>query len=72
MLYQNKGENFLSLKVYAGAVTAFGMPGTKQATMPCLYTGPLKDFDPERCEKLRSGMDIVPDALQEEVARSQR
>lgn len=38
--------NALFLKVQAGAVTFFGMPGTKQANMPAIYDGLLEEFEP--------------------------
>lgn len=40
------------LRVQSGAVTFFGMPGTKQANMPVLYDGPIDDFDAEKAEKV--------------------
>ena len=41
----------LHLKVTAGAMTFFGMPGTKEANMPVLYNGPVADYDGEEAEK---------------------
>lgn len=37
----------LRLKIQAGAVTFFGLPGTKQDNMPVIYEGPVDDFDPQ-------------------------
>jgi hypothetical protein len=46
-VYSEKKQGGLMLKVQAGAVTFFGLPGTKQDNMPVLYQGPLAEFDPE-------------------------
>lgn len=35
----------LNIKVQAGAMTVFGMPGTKQKNMPVLYDGQLDTYD---------------------------
>jgi hypothetical protein len=35
----------LNLKVQAGAMTMFGLPGTKQKNMPVLFDGPLHTYD---------------------------
>ena len=40
------------LKVQAGDVTLFGLPGTKQDNMPVIYDGPVDEFDPEATERL--------------------
>ena len=37
----------LHLKLQAGCVTYFGLPGTKQEHMPVLFDGPLCRFRPE-------------------------
>lgn len=36
------------IKVQAGSMTMFGMPGTKQANMPVLYDGPADEYDVEK------------------------
>lgn len=55
----------INFKVSAGSVTFFGMPGTKAEDMPALFSGPLKDFNAKKIEKLYDGMSIEPTALQE-------
>ena len=42
----------VGLKVQAGDVTLFGLPGTKQDNMPVIYDGPVDEFDPEATERL--------------------
>lgn len=39
-------DKSIHLKVQAGCMTFFGMPGTTQAEMPVLYDGPAGAFDP--------------------------
>ncbi|MEP6789506.1 MAG: hypothetical protein ABJB40_13790 [Acidobacteriota bacterium] len=48
-LDKNKPKR-LNLKIQAGAVTFFGLPGTKQGNMPVIYDGLVRDFDPEAVE----------------------
>ena len=43
----------IMLKVQAGCVTYFGLPGTKQGNMPVIYNGLASEFDPEAAEKVR-------------------
>jgi hypothetical protein len=40
------------LKLQAGCVTSFGMPGTMQEHMPCLFDGLIEVFDPEGAESI--------------------
>jgi hypothetical protein len=40
------------LRVQAGCVTFFGMPGTKQVHMACLFEGFVEDFDPLKAERV--------------------
>lgn len=40
----------LYLKLQAGAVTFFGLPGTKQDNMPVIFDGPITEFDPATVE----------------------
>lgn len=47
-VYLDTGK--LMLRVEAGAVTYFGLPGTKQANMPTLYDGQIESFDPDAVE----------------------
>lgn len=72
-LYEVKGTIYLMLQ--GGAVTYFGMPGTKQSRMPVLYQGPITDFDPDREEggyrKLQR--DIPNDFLEDKkIAKKKR
>jgi hypothetical protein len=41
----------LRLKIEAGAVTFFGLPGTKQKNMPIIYEGNVELFDSEEVQK---------------------
>src|SRR5258708_5952489 len=41
----------LLLKIQAGAVTFFGLPGTKENNMPMIYDGSVDDFDPETVQQ---------------------
>ena len=43
-------SNNLMLRLYGGAVTYFGLPGTKQSSMPVLYDGRVELFDPPTIE----------------------
>lgn len=43
-------ENHLMLRLHGGAVTYFGLPGTKQNNMPILYEGLVELFDPPTIE----------------------
>lgn len=45
-LYPKDGK--ICLRVQAGSVTYFGLPGTPQAEMAALYDGPIAEFNPER------------------------
>ena len=38
------------LKCQAGAMTFFGLPGSKQESMPTLYDGPVNEFDGGKAE----------------------
>lgn len=72
-LYEVKGTIHVMLQ--GGAVTYFGLPGTKQSHMPVLYQGPIADFDPERehdgYRKLQP--DIVNDFLEDKkIAKKKR
>jgi len=40
------------LQVFAGCMTAFGMPGTKQENMGLAYDGPISRFYPKKVEKV--------------------
>lgn len=42
------------MKCEAGSMTFFGMPGTKQSNMLCLYDGPASEFDPALADKRHS------------------
>jgi hypothetical protein len=43
-------KGVVHLKCQAGAMTFFGMPGSKQESMPTLYDGPVDEFDGEKAE----------------------
>ena len=43
-------KGHVHLKCQAGAMTFFGMPGSKQESMPTLYDGPVDEFDGEKAE----------------------
>jgi hypothetical protein len=45
-------EGRVHLRVQAGAVTFFGLPGTKQGNMPVIFDGFVDDFDPAEAERL--------------------
>jgi hypothetical protein len=49
--YHNKT---LCLKVQAGAMTFFGLPGSKQDSMNVIYDGPVANFEPKLAEKNES------------------
>lgn len=54
-VYQN-GEDpdhygRIYLKIEAGCITFFGLPGTKQKNMPVIYDGLVEDFDSETVER---------------------
>ncbi len=55
-IYQQKDHVVLPeaiwLKLQAGAVTYFGLPGTKQANMPVIFEGLLDEFDPPTVEAI--------------------
>jgi hypothetical protein len=69
-VYQN--DNNLMVRVEAGAVTFFGLPGTKQANMPKLYDGEIGSFDPDAVEALwrTGGRDQVVNDFVDDVVLS--
>ena len=48
---EKNGPRVLNLKIQAGAVTFFGLPGTKQNNMPVIFDGSINDFDPQSVEQ---------------------
>jgi hypothetical protein len=63
-------EHKLMLKVQGGAVTFFGLPGTKQLNMPVLYDGLVDWFDPEKVESnwRENGLsNVVNDFVDEQI-----
>lgn len=40
----------IRMQVYAGCITMFGLPGTKQENMGLAFDGLIEDFDPEEVE----------------------
>lgn len=69
-LYLNTGK--LMMRVEAGAVTFFGLPGTKQVNMPTLYDGEVDSFDPDAIEILwrTGGRDQVVNDFVDDVILS--
>lgn len=41
----------MQLRIQAGVVTFFGLPGTKQENMPVFFDGNPEDFNAEECEE---------------------
>ena len=76
-VYLKKGEGDqageLYLKLQAGAVTFFGLPGTKQDNMPVIFDGSIKDFDPQAVEVWWHEREIDPpnDFLDDQVLSQQ-
>lgn len=65
-----KKGNQLMLKVQGGAVTYFGLPGTKQKNMPVLYDGEVEWFDAETVERnwRENGLsEVVNDFVDEQI-----
>lgn len=60
------------MRVQAGAVTFFGLPGTKQVNMPTLYDGGIESFDPDVIENLwrTGGRDQVINDFVDDVVLS--
>jgi len=48
---EDRSRSSLFVKIQAGAVTFFGLPGTKQNNMPVIYDGPVESFDPQLVER---------------------
>ena len=63
----------LRLKLQAGAMTYFGLPGTKQTNMPIIYDGTVDNFDPEQVQKAWSDRDVEPvnDFIDDQVLSSE-
>lgn len=72
-VYQKKDHVILPdaifLKIQAGSVTFFGMPGTKQTNMPVIFDGLLDEFDPPVVENNWRNRDEDPpnDFLDDQV-----
>ncbi len=69
-VYTDAGN--LMIRVEAGAVTFFGLPGTKQVNMPTLYDGEIESFDPQAVESLwrTGGRDQVVNDFVDDVVLS--
>ena len=67
------GATSLHLKIQAGAVTFFGLPGTKQVNMPVIYDGPVDSFDPEQVQQDWSDRDTEPvnDFIDDQILSSE-
>jgi len=63
----SKNGTGLKLKCEAGAVTYFGLPGTKQDNMKCLFFGPPKDFDGAQIQERFAAMDAPPNDFLESL-----
>lgn len=61
------------MKIQAGAVTFFGLPGTKQANMPVIYDGSVDSFDPEQVQQAWSDRDTEPanDFIDDQILSSE-
>ena len=55
-----KSPSRLLLKIQAGAVTFFGLPGTKQTNMPVIFDGTVDAFDPEMVQQTWSSREEEP------------
>ena len=55
-----KSPSRLFLKIQAGAVTFFGLPGTKQNHMPVIYDGRVEALDPEMVQRTWSNREEEP------------
>lgn len=70
-VYLDSGK--LMIRVEAGSVTFFGLPGTRQVNMPTLYDGEIESFDPDTVETLwRTGgrKQVVNDFVDDVVLSS--
>ena len=62
----DKGKSSPKLVVQSGCMTMFGLPGTKQESMPVLFDDLPEDFDAEEIEQEQAKMEDPPaDALEE-------
>ncbi len=68
-----KSSSRLLLKIQAGAVTFFGLPGTKQTNMPVIYDGPVDEFDPELVQQTWSNREEEPvnDFIDDQILSSE-
>lgn len=51
-VYPGEKAGTINLRVQSGAVTYFGLPGTKQKNMGIVYDGPVSKFNPAKVEKV--------------------
>lgn len=60
------------IRVEGGAITFFGLPGTKQVNMSTLYEGDMESFDPDAVENLwrAGGRDQVVNDFVDDVVLS--
>ena len=63
----------LKLKLQAGAITYFGLPGTKEWNMSVIYDGLIRNFDPETVESdwRNREEDPINDFLDEQILSSE-
>ena len=57
-VFKNDGKIWLS--VLSGCTTFFGLPGTKESNMPCIYSGPVADYDGEAVDKTERAEEPPP------------
>ncbi len=61
------------LRLQGGAVTYFGLPGTKQSSMPVIYDGLVELFDPPTIEsrwRENGRGDVVNDFIDDVILSS--
>lgn len=59
-------EGVLCLRVQVGAVTYFGLPGTKQKNMPAVFDAPVGEYDGKAVEAQEKLLEDVPNDFLEE------
>jgi hypothetical protein len=71
-VYPGEKEGTINLRVQSGAVTYFGLPGTKQKNMGVVYDGPVTEFNPEKVEKVSKDIrsTVRNDFIEEQKAKA--
>ena len=57
-VFKHDGKIWLS--VLSGYMTVFGLPGTKEENMPCLFSGPVADYNAAAIEKTEQEQEPPP------------